>query len=208
MMETTYITFILIAITCLVSYMGFQNNKLIDQLIFYPYEIKRRNQFYRFITNGFIHADGTHLLFNMFTLFFFGRHLEYTFKEIFNNDYIYPVFYLAALAFSSVPSYSKHKDNPQYRALGASGAVSAVLYATIIFNPWAMIYIKFIPMPAIIYAVGYVLYSAYMSKHSNDNIGHEAHYWGALFGFICPIVLKPELLSYFIQQLQNPHFNF
>lgn len=207
-MQFSIVTMVLIAITCIVSYMGFSSNKLIDQLIFYPYEIKNKNSYYTFITHGFIHADGQHLLFNMITLFFFGMNVENAFNQIFGNEYIYPLFYLSALVFSSVPSYFKHKNNPQYRSLGASGAVSAVLFATVIFNPWAIIIIKFIPMPAIIYAVGYTAYSAYMGRQNKDNIGHDAHLWGAIFGFLCPLVLKPQLLSFFIEQLKNPHFNF
>jgi membrane associated rhomboid family serine protease len=198
------ITYALIGITCLVSYMGFSSNKLIDQLIFYPYEIKQKNSYFTFITHGFIHTDGRHLFFNMFTLFFFGTYVESAFNQLFDNQLVYPFFYLSALVFASIPSFAKYKNNPQYRALGASGAVAAVLFATILLNPWILI--NFIP--GFIYAIGYIVYSAYMNKQNNDNIGHDAHLWGAIFGFLFPLVLKPTLFSFFIRQLLNPNFNF
>ncbi len=206
-MGNSTITYILIGVTALTSYAGFQNTDIIHKMIFYPKEMKDRNEWWRFITHGFIHADFQHLIFNMLTLFFFGPFVESTFGSIFDNNLVYPIFYLAAFIFSSVPSYFKHKDNYYYRALGASGAISAVLFTTILFNPWQILYVNFfIPLPAILFAIGYVAYSSYMGKKGNDNIGHEAHLWGAIFGLICPIVLKPGVFPYFLNQLMHPPF--
>ena len=206
-MGNSIVTLILILITVLVSFASFQNVDSLNKLIFYPYVIKDRNEWWRFISHGFIHADIMHLVFNMLTLYFFGRNIEYIFNDIFGNQIIYPVFYLTALIASSVPSYFKHKEHSWYRSLGASGAVSAVLFASIVFSPWEILRINFfIPIPAILFGVGYVAYSNYMSKRGDDNIGHDAHMWGAVYGFIFPLVLKPGVLPYFFNQLMHPPF--
>lgn len=206
-MGSITITYLLIGITVLTSLAGFQNNDLLNRMLFYPAEMKSRNEWWRIISHGFIHADFQHLIFNMLTLFFFGPFVESTFQTIFDNKLVYPLFYLAALIFSSVPSYFKHKDNFYYRALGASGAISAVLFTTILFNPWQILYLNFfIPIPAILFAIGYVAYSSYMGKKGTDNVGHEAHLWGAVFGLVCPVILKPGIFLYFINQLTHPNF--
>jgi membrane associated rhomboid family serine protease len=190
----------------LVSFGAFQNVDLLNKCMFYPVDIKNKREFWRFITHGFIHADLQHLLFNMLTLFFFGRYVESAFNSIFGNMIVYPLFYILALIASSLPSYKKHQHDYYYRSLGASGAVSAVLYATVVFEPWSSIYIYFIKVPAIIYAVLYLVYSNHMSRKGTDNIGHDAHFFGAIFGFVFPFVFKPYLIGYFIDQLKNPHF--
>ncbi len=201
------ITYILIAITAVVSFAAFSNQALTNKLIFYPYSMKEPSQWYRFISHGFIHGDTTHLIFNMLTLYFFGRNVETVFLYLFGNVYVYPIFYLSALVFSSLPSYSKNKNNAYYSALGASGAVSAILFTTILFDPWQTILLKFIiPIPAILFAIGYLYYSHTMSKRGTDNIGHDAHMYGALYGIIFPIVFKPTLISIFIEQLSHPRF--
>lgn len=201
------ITYIIIGVTVLVSYTAFQNQELVNRFIFYPSGIKEYKQWWRFVTHGFLHADFQHLIFNMLTLFFFGRHLETTFEYLFGNTWTFPAFYILALVFSSLPSYAKHKNDARYSALGASGAVSAVLFATILFDPWQTILLKFIiPIPAILFAIGYLYYSNYMSKHGQDNIGHDAHMYGAIFGFVFPIALKPAMFFVFIDQLSHPRF--
>lgn len=201
------ITYILIGVTAAVSFTAFSNQQLTQKFIFYPYIMKDSSQWYRFITHGFLHGDISHLLFNMLTLYFFGRNVETAFQYIFGNIYVYPIFYLSALVFSSLPSYSKNKNNAYYSALGASGAVSAILFTTILFDPWQTILLKFIiPIPAILFAFGYLYYSHTMSKRGQDNIGHDAHLYGALYGIIFPIVFKPSLISIFIEQLKHPRF--
>jgi|688.fasta_scaffold415069_2 membrane associated rhomboid family serine protease len=206
-MGSSTITFIIIIITVLVSYTSFQNVDTINKLIFYPYQMKDKKEWWRFVTHGFIHADLQHLIFNMLTLYFFGRNIEITFENLFGNSLVYPLFYLSALIVSSIPSYFKYKDNAYYRSLGASGAVAAVLFATIVFDPWQTLMLNFfIPIPAMLFAIGYVAYSSYMSKKGNDNIGHDAHLYGAIYGFIFPMVMKPGVLPYFFNQLMHPHF--
>lgn len=205
-MGSSAITYILIGVSCLVSYAAFQNHSLLNQLWFYPARIKERNEWWRFITHGFVHGDFQHLIFNMLTLFFFGPVVEHVFDSLFGSTLVYPIFYLSALVFSSMPSYVKHKDNDHYRSLGASGAIASVLFTTIIFDPWQTIYVLVFPMPAILFAIAYIAYSSYMDRKGGDNIGHSAHLWGAIYGMVFLLVLKPGILPYFIQQLSHPRF--
>ncbi len=201
------ITFIIIGVTVLVSYLSFQNRTMWSALLFDPYLIKEKQEHWRFVTHGFIHADFQHLLFNMLTLYFFGRNIERVFMSLFGNEWVYPIFYLSALVVASAPDFWKHRNNYHYRSLGASGAVAAVLFTTILFDPWQVLMLNFIiPVPAILFAVGYIWYSNYMNKKGNDNIGHNAHMYGALYGFLFPLVLKPSILPYFLNQLLHPRF--
>ncbi|HQW46728.1 MAG TPA: rhomboid family intramembrane serine protease, partial [Chitinophagaceae bacterium] len=124
-MSQGIVTYIIIGITAITSFSAFSNVDMLNRLIFYPVDIKNKNEWWRFITHGFIHADIQHLIFNMLTLYFFGRQIEITFEYLFGNPFVYPVFYLSALMFASAPSYGKHKDDNYYRSLGASGAIAA-----------------------------------------------------------------------------------
>ena len=201
------ITLVIVAITCIVSFLSFSNEKMMDELIFYPPAITRDNQWYRFITSGFIHADIQHLAFNMFTLYFFGKNWESAY-----NDYLglgkiwYIILYLGALVVSQMPSYIKNRNNYHYRSLGASGAVSAIVFSMILLMPWSTLYVFILPVPAIIYAVLYLGYTIYMSRKGGDSINHDAHLWGAIFGIIFSIVLKPEVVSIFLEAITHPHF--
>ena len=193
-------TLIIILVTCAVSFLAFKNEKLISDLILWPPAIKRGRQYYRLVTYGFIHADGMHLLFNMITLYFFGRLIEQ-----FVGGYIgtlgFVLFYLSAIVVSILPTYMKNVDNPNYRSLGASGAVSAVLFAFVLLQPWATIIIFVIPCPAIIYAVLYVAYSIYMDRRGTDNINHSAHLWGAAYGVLFLAAMEPRVIGAFLGQL-------
>ena len=202
------ITLLIIAITGLVSFIAFSNEKLTTELIFYPPAITRDNQWYRFITSGFIHADIQHLAFNMFTLYFFGRSWEYAYcGELGVGQIWYIVLYLGALVASQIPSYLKNRNNYRYRSLGASGAVSAIVFSMILLMPWSTLYVFIIPLPAILYAILYLGYTIYMSKKGGDYINHDAHLWGAIFGIAFSIALKPEVISIFLQAITHPHFN-
>ena len=202
------ITIALIAVTCVVSWMAFSNRKLMDRLILWPPAIERHKQYDRLVGYGFIHADFMHLFFNMFTLFFFGRYMEGTITELTGSPWIYLGFYLAALVVSILPTYLKHQKDPNYRSLGASGAVSAVLFAFILLDPWATIGVMFIPMPAIVFAVLYVAYSIWMDKRGGDNVNHGAHLAGAAFGVLFMVIMEPRVLGHFLQQLGQPTFGF
>ncbi|PPU76309.1 MULTISPECIES: rhomboid family intramembrane serine protease [Xanthomonas] len=200
------ITLILIAITGIVSWMAFNNRKLSDRLILWPPAVDKHRQYDRLVTYGFIHADLGHLVFNMVTLFFFGRVIENVMLQLTGSVLTYPLFYLAALVVSILPSYLKNQNNPNYLSLGASGAVSAVLFAFILLQPWTIILVLFIPAPAIIYAVFYVGYSLWMDRRGGDRINHSAHLAGAAFGVMFMLIMEPRVWQIFLQQLANPRF--
>ncbi len=201
------ITLVIVAITCIVSFLSFSNEKMMEELIFYSPAITRDNQWYRFITSGFIHADIQHLAFNMFTLYFFGKNWESAYNDYLGLDKIwYIVLYLGALIVSQIPSYLKNTNNYHYRSLGASGAVSAIVFSMILLMPWSTLYVFVLPIPAIIYAVLYLGYTIYMSRKGGDSINHDAHLWGAIFGIIFSVVLKPEVVSIFLEAITHPHF--
>jgi len=199
------VTLIIIAITCAVSFVALNNPKMIDALILWPPAVARDNQFYRLISYGLIHADIPHLLFNMITLYFFGRVME-SFYNAAMGDFGFAVFYVLGLLASILPTYLKHKGDSNYRSLGASGAVSAVLFAFILFQPWALIYVFFLPVPAIVYAVLYVAYTIYSERQGGDNINHSAHLWGAAYGIGFTLVMEPRVLRVFLDALFNPAF--
>ena len=199
------VTFFLIGITCLVSWMAFNNRKLMDRLILWPPAIDQHRQYDRLVTYGFIHGDFMHLLFNMVTLFFFGQQIEQLMTRVM-GIWAYPVFYVSALVVSILPTYLKNQKNPNYLSLGASGAVSAVLFAFVLLAPWSTIGVMFIPMPAIVFAVLYVGYSIWMDRRGGDRINHSAHLAGAAYGVLFMVIMEPRVLEIFLQQLGNPTF--
>jgi membrane associated rhomboid family serine protease len=196
---------ILIGITVLVSWLAWQNPRLLDRLMLWSPAITRKGEVHRLVTYGFVHADGQHLLFNMITLYFFGQLIEQALRP-FLGPYGYVLFYLAALVVSVLPSYLEHRNDASYRSLGASGAVSAVLFAFILFEPWALIFVFFIPVPAVIYAALYVAYSVWAERRGRDNINHSAHLWGAGFGVLFCLVMEPRIASRFFARLFDPGF--
>ena len=200
-------TYIIIAFTSIVSFIALQNRVIFEKYLFNAYATIHHKQIYRIISHAFLHADFNHLLFNMLTLFFFGDYVESVFKMYFGKLGItyYIVLYFLAIILSTLPSIIKHRNNQFYNAVGASGAVSAVLFSYILLDPFGKIYIFFIPIgiPAFIFGPAYLLYSAYMGKKGIDNIGHDAHFWGAIFGFIFPLLLDYKLFFHFLNQLIN-----
>jgi membrane associated rhomboid family serine protease len=184
-------TLIIIITTAIVSFSAFGNDKVMNDLIFYPPAITANRQYYRFITSGFIHADIMHLAFNMLSLYFFAG-VETAFGEIFGNSgkLLYLSMYVLALIVSLLPTYAKNKNNYHYRSLGASGAVSAVIFAGIMIAPGLRMGFFIIPpvIPGFIFGPLYLLISAYMDRKGGDNINHSAHLWGALFGVTFMIV--------------------
>jgi len=196
-------TLILIAVTVGVSLFAMNREEVLDRLVFWPPAVTRRREYQRFLTYGFVHADAPHLLFNMITLYFFGRAIENLVAAKLGPFGFY-IFYLAALVVSILPSYFKHRDDSRYRSLGASGAVSAVLFAFILVQPWALIFVFFVPMPAILYAVIYVGYTLWADRQGRDNINHSAHLWGGAFGVAALLVIEPGTVSHFLRELMNP----
>ncbi|MCU0395553.1 MAG: rhomboid family intramembrane serine protease [Chitinophagaceae bacterium] len=199
-------TLIIILVTAAISISAFSNGRIYNDLIMYPPAI-RKGQYYRLLTSGFIHADYMHLIFNMLTLWFFGKVLEQQYFQQFGK-FTYLIFYLLAITVSDIPSYVKHRYNASYASLGASGGVSAMLFAFIILAPWSTIYIFFLPVPAIVFGVLYLVYSQYMANRGGDNINHDAHFWGAVFGIVGVLVLDRNAIPRFIELIQRPEFNF
>lgn len=206
------LTLIIIIITVLVSLGGFNSQKTIDDLIFYPPLVSERNQWYRFFTCGLIHADWGHLIFNMLALYLFGRNVEIYFTQIFGDKgkIIYLLLYITALAVSVLPTYFKHKNDYQYKSLGASGAVSAIIFASILFNPMTGIGMMFIPVyiAGFIFGILYLIISQYLEKRGQGNINHSAHIYGALYGVAFTIIAGYLLSNYpvlqgFLDQIKN-----
>ena len=197
-------TILLIIITVTISLLAFAQPSLKNRTVLYGPAVQR-GQFDRFITYGFVHGDFIHLLFNMITLYFFGSALE-SFYRNFAFDMGFALFYLGGLIFSILPSYLKSKNNTQWYTLGASGAVSAILFAFILFAPWQIIWVFIIPVPAIVFAVLYVAYSIWADKKGNTGINHSAHLWGATYGLIMTIILEPKIFLHFLNALTHPRF--
>lgn len=198
------ITWIIIGVTAVVSYLGFNNQDMVEKLEFNAARVIHQKQYYRLITHAFVHANWTHLFVNMFVLYFFGRAVESYLKYFFGNNAsaYFLLLYFGGILASNLYSLHKQKDNFYYNAVGASGAVSAVLFTFIFLNPWEKIYFfGLVPVPGIIFAIGYLIYSWYMSRKELDHVAHDAHFLGAVFGFIFPVLLKPGLMERFIDQL-------
>ena len=199
------ITLIIIAVTSVVSFMAFKNSRLLNDLLLWPPAITRQREYHRLVTYGLVHADFGHLLFNMITLFFFGRVME-NFFSVRLGAFGFALFYIGGLVVSILPTYLKNRGNPQYRGLGASGAVSAVLFAFILLAPWQMIIVLVLPLPAIVYAVAYTAYSIYMDRRGGGYVNHSAHLWGAAYGVLVTLLVDPRVLPYFLNALQHPTF--
>lgn len=201
------ITLVIIGITVLVSAISMDNHSLKNKLMFNAYKINHQKEWYRFFSNGLIHADWMHLAFNMFSLYIFGGSVEAMYRngQVFGGKGIlfYILLYVGGLVMSSLYSYEKHKNDMYYNALGASGAVSAVIFAFIILAPTQklMLLILPIPIPAYLFGAIFLGIEYYLGKRGQTNIGHDAHFWGAIFGVAFTLILKPGLLQSFIEQI-------
>jgi membrane associated rhomboid family serine protease len=193
---------LIIVLTALVSFAGLSNPRIIHALILWPPAVKKKGEVYRLASYGVVHADFPHLLFNMITLYFFGGPIEAVYLRALGQlGYVW--FYVMALVVSILPTYLRHRDDAQYRSLGASGAVSAVLFAFILFHPWTPIYLFFIPVgiPAVIFAVLYVAYESWSQRRGQDNVNHSAHLWGAAFGVAFTLAMVPGAGAQFLREL-------
>ena len=195
---TLSLTLILILITAAMTIYAWQNPTVLSRWMFNAYQIARRNEYWRFITSGFVHADWGHLIFNMISLYFFGQLME----QVVGRAY-YLVLYLVGIIVSDIPSYMKHRNNPNYNSLGASGGVSAVVFAGIVFFPLNPIYIFFIPIgiPGFLFGLLYMLYSYYEANRGGSYVNHSAHLWGALFGVAFVVILFPGAVPRFFEQV-------
>jgi len=194
------VTLILIIITVLISIFAFSSHKTMDDLIFYPSAITQKNQYYRFITYGFIHADISHLFFNMYAFYLFGGVCENSFINIFGNygKTFYVLMYFLSLIICVIPDFLKYKHNPDYRSLGASGAVSAVVFAYILFNPMQGIGLLFIPVfiPGFLFGILFLIVSYFLGKKGGSRVNHSAHIWGAIFGVVFLVIFSQLFSNY------------
>lgn len=197
-------TIVIIIANVVISYMGFQNPALQYKLTMNPVAILRNGQWYRVISSGFVHSNWAHLGFNMFTFYFFGRLVEQIFIALKGDlgGIYFVVFYLLGIVISDLPSLIKHKDHPNYNSLGASGGVAAVVFCSILFFPTNDICLYgFICIPGFILGVIYLIYSYTKGKTISDNVNHDAHLIGAVFGLVFSVAMEPRVLASFIQQI-------
>jgi membrane associated rhomboid family serine protease len=201
------ITLVLVIVTCLISYQSFNSREAFLKLQHWPYQEARTKEYYRFLTSGFVHGSWLHLGINMFVLYQFGEIVEERFVLLFGElmgRINFLLLYILTIIFADIPTFIKHRDNPGFASVGASGAVSGIVFAYVIFYPWNLLYLFLIlPVPGIVLAIGYLIYSSWASRNSHDNIDHEAHFYGAVFGFLFTIALKPDLFSLFVDRLTN-----
>jgi membrane associated rhomboid family serine protease len=192
------LTIVLILLNVVVSIAAFSDRRLFTALLFEPFVIKSRNEWYRFFTHAFIHANWPHLAVNMFVLYMFGSNVELLYFELTGKPVLLPflALYLGGILFSSIPSYGRHIHNPSYRAVGASGAVSSVLFAQVLMLPTSEVAFLFlpVPMPAWVFGILYLVYSWYMDKRGGDNVAHDAHFYGAVWGILFTAGLDLDLL--------------
>ncbi|PID45599.1 MAG: rhomboid family intramembrane serine protease [Proteobacteria bacterium] len=198
------LTNIIVVVTCLISFAFMNNDRMKSAMIFHPVTIRQKGQWYRFLTSGFIHADVLHLAINMFVLWSFGTAIERFYYPSFLgqlSSVMYLLLYFGGIVVASIPSYLRHRNDSSYAALGASGGVSAVVFAVIVFEPWQNLYLYgVIAIPQIIAGIAYIAYSWYKDKHATDNIGHMAHLTGAIWGFAFTCALNMNLLTNFVSK--------
>ena len=202
------LTYIIIAITCLVSVSAFQNRDLFSKLLFNGSLIHDRKEWSRFLTHAFIHADFIHLTMNMYVLYMFGVMVESIFISEFGairGEIYFFLLYFISIVAASFPSYEKHKNDYYYNSVGASGAVSAVVFSAILLEPRMSLSLMFIPIPipAPIFGVLYLIYCRYAAKNARDNVAHDVHYWGSLFGALFTVVILPSTLPQLIEAVKH-----
>ena len=209
------ITLIIIVLTAIVSFTAMNNQKITDDLIFTPTAVSQRNQWYRFFSCALIHADLSHLFFNMFSFYMFGQLVENTFLTLFGSrgPLLFILLYLVSQFLCLIPTYFKHKEDYYYRSLGASGAVSAVIFAGIVLFPLQKIGIIFIPVgvPGFIFGFLYLGITAYLDRKGGGHVNHSAHMFGAIAGIGLLLVFgyafSPyDLVANFIEEIKGFHF--
>ena len=199
------ITEIIVALTCLISWQALNNENFQNQCMFIPYNVKHSNEYYRLLSHVLVHADFAHLAFNMISMFYLGKYLEMELVYEFGNLglYYFVILYLLGGLAATILPYYRNSDNSMYRSLGASGAVSAVVFATIMWDPQLELMLLFIPIPIKAYILGpiYLAVEYYSMRRGGSGIAHDAHIGGALFGILFVLLIDPnkgiEFLSIF-----------
>ncbi|MEO6520178.1 MAG: rhomboid family intramembrane serine protease [Mucilaginibacter sp.] len=186
------------AITLFVSLLAFYNDEIYSKFILHPYSVSRKERMYTLLTSGLIHKDWPHLLFNMMSYYIFAFKLEMVL-----GHWQFGLLYIVSLILSDLPTVVKHKDDYWYHSLGASGAISAVIFGFIMFFPFSLIGIMFLPfeMWAVVFGALYLAYCVYAARQNNDNINHDAHFYGALCGVFITIIVNHDVLKIFIHHL-------
>ena len=203
----TPITLIIIGFTCLVSYSALKDRSALEKLKHYPYQETRTKEYFRLLSAGFVHGDYIHLAINMYVLWMFGGIVEQSFGQIYGANLgrvVFMVMYLLNIIAASIPTLLKHKNNPQFASVGASGAVSGLVFIYIVLMPYAPLQFIFLPglkIPAILLGVGYLIYSSYAAKKARTRIDHVAHFYGAIFGIAFLWITKPVYIGHFFTQL-------
>lgn len=197
-LNNTPVASLILLFTVITSIYAFNDNGLYGKFMLHPYSVSRKHKVYTLITSGLIHGDWMHLIFNMITFFSFGFPLE---RAI--GSWQFGLIYFLGLILSDIPTVIRHKNDMWYNSLGASGAVSAVLFSAILLNPFTTMYIIPIPIPiwAIVFGPLYLIYCVYASRQSRDNINHDAHFFGALTGMIVTVLIVPGVIPHFLAQL-------
>lgn len=200
------LTLILTGLTVVISLIAFSNETLMRKWILNPYMVHHRKEWWRMLTSGFLHADFLHLFVNMFVLYSFGRAVEHYYAGVFGEmgSYYFLALYIGAILVANAPSLAKHKHSAHYNSLGASGAVAAIMFAAILFNPWSKVYLfGVIGIPGIILGPLYLFFEYQQGKKGGTGINHDAHFWGAIFGVLFTIALKPSIFMIFINELMH-----
>lgn len=196
---------IIIIVTGIISFLSFSKPEWVRDFKHWPYMEHRENQWYRLLTGGFLHAGWLHLLINVFVLYMFGDYVETKFTFLFGSTFgpiNYLLLYILTIIAANLPSYFRHKGDPYFSAIGASGAVSGIVFVFILFLPWQMLYLYgLLPIPGIVAGVLYLYYSSWAGKNRTDNIDHSAHFYGAIFGILFTIAIQPSVFLEFIDKL-------
>jgi len=203
------VIFIVIAANVIFSYIAWKNTALFEKYLFSANRIYHSKEYARMITHAFLHGSWMHLIVNMLVLWSFGMALMRQFAGVFGSlaPLHWLLLYFTSIVASSLYSLFKHKNDPYYSAVGASGATSAVVFACIFFEPWKMVYFfGILPIPGILFGALYLFYSYREAKRGTDNIGHDAHFWGAVYGFVYPLIVSPALLKHFIDEITKLPF--
>lgn len=199
------VTLVIIAITSVTSILAFNNREFFNRALYSPYHVVQGKEYYRLFTHALLHAGWIHLFVNMYVLWIFGRHAEayFNYYNETAGTFFYLLLYIGGIFFATLPALKKQKDNLMYSSVGASGAVSAVLFSCIAFDPTMPIIFIFlpIPIPAVIFGVLYLFYEAYMDKKGSDFVAHDAHYYGAIFGALFTFITMPGVFFSFFEQL-------
>jgi membrane associated rhomboid family serine protease len=198
------LTLILILVTVGISYYAWQNPALLDKMVLNPYKVSHKNEYYRFITSGFVHADFGHLIFNMISLWFIGEGIEGLFGMLFpgNGQFYFLALYILGIIVSDIPTFLKHRNKSNYNSLGASGGVAAVLFAAVLYAPLLQICLYFfICMPGFIFGLLFLGYSFYESRRGSGFVNHDAHMYGAIFGMLFMAAVYPSAVPGFFEQI-------